>query len=178
MVLQNFIPSSGSSSNTDHLLGVEQYEANLSTASSSSRQAAVSGNNDLYYTYTYYYGNGDFYSGYGYVDAITGYYTGQVLSPSYNETYYEGYNPGYYYINSTYDYGVDNGVQNQVYVTGYYDAETASYASYLYDSSLSYGYGTGSSGLGSEVGYAYNYSLTNSDSLFGSQYYEADLYSA
>lgn len=95
MVLQNFTPSSGSPSNIDPLLG-GQYEANLSTASSSLRQAAPSGNNDVYYTYTYYYGNGDFYSGYGYADVITGYYTDQVLSPSYDETYNEGYNKSHH----------------------------------------------------------------------------------
>lgn len=142
----------------------------------SALQAVPNGISDVYYTFTYTYGNGDFYSGYGYADATFGYAPGQVFFPYYDETYYEGYNTGFYQITSTYDYGIDYGAQNQVYVTDYFDADTASYASYLYDYSFTVNYGYGAAGLGSEIGYAYNFSLTNSDPLFGYAYYEADLY--
>jgi hypothetical protein len=35
--------------------------------------------NDIYFSYTYDYGNGDFYQGYGYGDSSLGYYSGQYL---------------------------------------------------------------------------------------------------
>lgn len=171
------VPPAGASS--DPLLGASPQAAPPSTASTASFQAASAGTNDVLYTYYYFYGNGDYYQGYGYADASQGYYAGQYFSPVYDETYSQGYNPGSYYIATVQDYGVDYGAQNQVYVTQYYDAETAQFASYIQDYYTgTYGYGSGYSGLGSELGYAYNYSLTNNDPLFGYQYYEADLTTA
>ena len=107
------------------------------------------------YNFTYYYGNGDSYSGYGYV--LTGtYYAGQTISPYPNETG----NDGYYYIDSVY-YG-SGGSDGQVYVSSYYDGDT-SFSTYLVS-------GLGYSGLGSEFG---TVSGSSSDSF--SNYYEADL---
>lgn len=159
-----------SNKNFDPLTG-----ANLQ-ATNSALALSTAGNFDVQYTYYYVYGNGDFYYGEGYADASAGYQAGQYFYPINDETSYQGYNTGYYYIASVTNLGVDDGMQNQVYVRGYYDAETASYASYLYDYYTgAYGYGSGYSGLGSELGYAYNYSFTNSDVVFGAGYYEADL---
>ena len=138
------------SSNSDSYFGQGYYEADL-------------GNPDEYYTYTYTYNNGDFYTGYGYADVSDGYYPGY-----YSYTYNETGNSGYYYINSTFEYSFDYGYQDLTYVSDYYDAESGNYASYVS------GY-TGYSGLGSEYGYAYNSTSSNSDSYFGQGYYEADL---
>ncbi len=49
--------------------------------------------NDIYFSYTYDYGNGDSYTGYGYGDSSLGYYSGQYLTGYYNETY----NLAFYY---------------------------------------------------------------------------------
>ena len=81
---------------------------------------------DVGYTYTYYYGNGDNYSGYGYADAYQGYSAGQIIY-KYNETG----NWGYYYISSTTNYGYDYGLEGQVYISNYYDSESGNYASKL-----------------------------------------------
>lgn len=165
--------ATASNKNSDPLTG-----ANLQ-ATNSALALQTAGNIDVSYTYYYVYGNGDFYYGEGYADASLGYQAGQYFYPIYDETYYQGYNTGYYYIASVSNLGVDYGLQNQIYVRGYYDAETASYAPYLYDYYTgAYGYASGYNGLGSEVGYAYNYSFTNGDIFFGGGYYEADLTTA
>jgi hypothetical protein len=109
------------------------------------------------YSFTYYYGNGDSYSGYGY--ALTGtYYQGQNVGLYPNETGYDGY----YTIDSVYS-GYDSSVEGQVYVDSYYDGDT-SLTNY---STSGYGY----SGLGSESGTVYG-EYTN-DSF--SNYNEADI---
>lgn len=164
----------------DSLLGVNPQTAPPSVASLAVPQVASAATNDVLYTFYYVYGNGDYYAGYGYADANQGYYAGQYITPVYDETYYyEGYNPGYYYIATVADTGADYNAQNQVYVTQYFDAETYSFASYLQDYYTgNYGYGSGYYGLGSELGYAYDYSLTNNDPFFGTYaqlHYEADL---
>ncbi|UZO76894.1 hypothetical protein M8120_02240 [Microcystis aeruginosa str. Chao 1910] len=141
--------------------------------------ADTGGGNDIYFSYTYYYGNGDFYQGYGYGDNSLGYYSGQYKYTdeygyyNYNETY----NYGYYYIDYVYDYGYDlgySGSNTNIYVSSYYDGGgdydgvgTPSYT-YAYVSS-----GVGYYGLGSEYGYAYNSDYSNSDSYFDN-YYSAD----
>jgi hypothetical protein len=119
-----------------------------------------------YYTFTYTYGNGDSYSGYGY--ALAGTYTaGQTLEGYSNETG----NVGYYTINSVEAGTTSASENNRVYVTSYTDGDT------LYGETTNlYSYG-GSSGLGSEYGYAYTSSWSSYDSLF-SNYYEADLVTA
>nr|NCR74933.1 hypothetical protein [Microcystis aeruginosa K13-06] len=77
--------------------------------------------NDIYFSYTYDYGNGDFYQGYGYGDSSLGYYnSGQYLYYYPNET--SDY--GYYSIDSVYDYGYDTGYSGSntnIYVSSYYD---------------------------------------------------------
>lgn len=139
-------------SNTSSYFGGGYYEADLGT--------------DLYY-FTYNYGNGDSYSGYGYADTGT-YYTDQYIG--YNDGYYNetGYD-GYYYISSVFiGYG---GTAGSVTVDSYYDYDTG----YGYAGDVS---GSGDYGLGSESGNAYNYSYSNIDSVFGQGYYEADLYNS
>ncbi len=130
--------------------------------------------NDIYFSYTYDYGNGDSYTGYGYGDSSLGYYSGQSLYYYPNET--SDY--GSYYIDYVYDLGYDlgySGSNTYIYVSSYYDGggdydgvDSPSY-DYAYVSS-----GVGYYGLGSEYGYAYNYSYSNSDSYFNN-YYSADL---
>jgi hypothetical protein len=114
---------------------------------------------DQYY-FTYYYGNGDSYSGYGYASAGT-YTPEQVLSPYSNETG----NDGEYVIGEVYaGYGYywDEGY---VYVNSYYDGDSSGESAY-------YANGYGYSGLGSESGYAYDASYSN-DGYF-SYYDEVD----
>ena len=113
------------------------------------------------YNFTYYYGNGDSYSGYGYAAQGT-YAAGQVLGDYYNETG----NYGYYTIDSVDD--ATTGYRNYVYVTSYTDSDTG-YGLAGYVNS-----GTGYSGLGSEYGYAYDANGSSSDAYF-TQYYEADI---
>ncbi|MFM6004264.1 MAG: hypothetical protein ACKPA7_11950, partial [Sphaerospermopsis kisseleviana] len=119
-----------------------------------------------YYTFTYTYGNGDSYSGHGYALAGT-YAAGQTLVGYSNETG----SPGYYTINSVEAGTTSASENNRVYVTSYTDGDT------LYGKTTNlYSYG-GSSGLGSEYGYAYTSSWSSYDSLF-SNYWEADLVTA
>ena len=139
------------------------YEADLSI---------TSGEVDLYY-FTYTYGNGDLYQGYGY--AQTGTYTeGQRIDQTLqNETDNPG-NLGFYTIDLVYA-GASYSSANSVYVYSYYDGDT------------SYGWawsawGEGYEGLGSESGYAYaydyDYNYITTDPFFGNggdAFYEADL---
>jgi hypothetical protein len=125
---------------------------------------------DQLFSFTYYYGNGDSYSGYGFASAGT-HYSGKWLYGTYNETY----NYGYYYISYVSDLGYDSQWDGNVAVNSYFDAATD------YDGAGSGGYGTayytsgsGNSGLGSESGYAYNSSSSYSDIYFSS-YFSADL---
>jgi hypothetical protein len=131
-----------------------------------------------YYTFTYYYGNGDSYSGYGFADAGTYSPYSYVYSTAADPDFYnETFNYGYYYISDTYEYGYDLGssYQGLVYVTSYYDggSDYDGYGSPSYGSAYS-AYGSTNGGLGSESGYAYNSSYSNSDSYI-STYSSADL---
>ncbi|MFN5516500.1 MAG: hypothetical protein ACK5CA_17645, partial [Cyanobacteriota bacterium] len=117
------------------------------------------------YEFTYYYGNGDSYSGIVYA-AADAYSVGDIITYGYNETGEEGY----YSIT-----GVDEtvtGTEGQVIVTSYVDddmmfGETTDIYPTIYSSPSGY------SGLGSEYGYAYNANFSG-DSYF-TPYYEADL---
>ena len=110
---------------------------------------------DLYY-FAYYYPNGDAYSGYGY--APTGTFTpGQTLT---GYTHEDGY-VGTYQIGDVFS-GYDISLANQVEVSHYYDAETASYT-YV----QSY---TGYFGIGSESGYAYLFDFVDESNFFGYGY--------
>ncbi|MFM7370679.1 MAG: hypothetical protein ACKO2Z_23390, partial [Sphaerospermopsis kisseleviana] len=91
------------------------------------------------YNFTYYYGNGDSYSGYVY--AVEGTYTvGQTLEGYSNETG----NLGYYEIESIASVTLDSSYNNRVYITSYTDGDTG------YGTTTNIGYGFGGSGLGSE----------------------------
>ena len=138
------------------------YDANVNSADpyfSQYSEADILGNQK--YNFTYSYGNGDSYSGYGYA-AVGTYTAGQVLGGIANEIGYAG--------QYTIDF-VENtnaGYNGYVYVTSYTDGDTG----YGTTTNL-YNYG-GYSGLGSEYGYAYDANGYSSDSYF-SQYYEADI---
>lgn len=127
-------------------------------------EADLNVSTDLYY-FTYNYGNGDSYSGYGY--AATGTYsTNQYIGYADGLNSQTGYDD-YYFISAV--YGGQTGTTDSVSVYAYYDGDTG----YGVASSIS---GSGFSGLGSEQGYAYNSDFSNTSSLFGYYgYYEADL---
>jgi hypothetical protein len=94
-----------------------------------------------YYTFTYSYGNGDRYTGYGYSNLKT-YASGQKIFDNVaNETGFTGF----YSITSVIDKPGEIKNINQVVVDRYYDSErNATYTPAA---------GSGSKGLGSELGY-------------------------
>jgi hypothetical protein len=112
------------------------------------------------YTFTYNYGDGEYYKGYGYTQSGENFYTGQVINQSSpNETGYTGY----YVIDSARPTSLTN-YAGQVVVTEYYDKDTGftadmdssgGEAGHLHDNSLTWKFGTGNSGLGSESGLAH-----------------------
>ena len=110
------------------------------------------------YKFKYSYGNGDYYTGYGYAQSST-YKQGQILSDAVaNETGFKGN----YKILS-----VQNNVRaaniNTVFVDYYYDTERKSgYKPYS---------GSGTNGLGSELGYL---DPRDRSTYFGGKFYEAD----
>ena len=124
------------------------------------------------YNFTYYYGNGDYYQGYGY--AQDGQYSiGRLADPSLDSVANELGSDGYYEIDS-----IQNGtygVEGQVVVTSYYDGadgngeEFGGAYGFAYQAS-GYGY----EGLGSESGYAYDQNYISEDTYFDS-FHEANL---
>lgn len=136
------------------------------------------------YDFTYYYGDGEYYKGYGYTKAGENFQTGQVIyQPSPNETGYYGY----YIINSanpTSLTGYDGGVT----VTQYYDRDsgliadsdtTGGGAGHLHDTNLQWNWGIGNKGLGSESGFAHidghRYGFDTTSFAIFNNYSEADL---
>jgi hypothetical protein len=122
------------------------------------------------FNYTYHYGNGDSYSGYGYA-AVDTYAVGQTIDYGYNETG----NYGYYTIDSVELGNTSTGYNGYVYITSYTDGDT----SYAYGTTTNVGTNwgyplAGIYGLSSEYGYAYTAEGNSHDSYF-SNYYEADL---
>ncbi|MBD2138145.1 hypothetical protein H6F32_11215 [Anabaena sp. FACHB-1237] len=114
------------------------------------------------YNFTYFYGNGDSYSGYAY--ALSGTYSlGQLPDYYDNET---GSQQGYYVIDSVED--GENGTNGYVSVTSYTDADTG------FGTTTNIYSGLGYYGLGSESGSAFNANPWTGDHGFSS-YYEADL---
>ncbi len=115
------------------------------------------------YNFTYYYGNGDLYSGYVY--EMEGTYTvGQELGGYTNETG----NSGYYKIDSIGETTLDSSLNRRTYLTSYYDGDTG-----FGTTSNVYNYG-GYDGLGSEYGYAYDSNYFSADPYFRNDN-EADL---
>ncbi|WP_417040653.1 cadherin domain-containing protein [Cylindrospermopsis raciborskii] len=120
------------------------------------------------YNFTYRYGNGDSYSGYVY--APVGTYTQDQNIPVSNRN--ETGQTGSYTIDSFGEITTNISFNNLVYLTSYNDADT--------------GFGTttniwppqgtvsGSSGLGSEYGFAYDANFFSSDPYF-SNFFEADI---
>ena len=144
------------------------YDVNVNSADpyfSQYSEADILGNQK--YNFTYSYGNGDSYSGYGYA-AVGTYTAGQVLGGYANET---GYTEAYT-INSVELGNTNAGYNGYVYVTSYTDGDTGygTTTNVSHDWQGVNGYG----GLGSESGNAYDANGNSSDSSF-SQYYEADI---
>lgn len=163
--------------NIDDELTGDNYFTNASSAD------IYSTSGDQEFGFTYYFGDGDFYSGYGYTGSGT-YQPGQVIGQFWNDTN----NWGYYVIDYAYDLGYESIVDGSVYIHTYYDGATDA------DGMGGGGYGTafsafggGNAGLGSEIGEAYNYlydksgdnafSNTNSaDLILGDQQYNYTYY--
>ncbi|NLQ04564.1 Ig-like domain-containing protein, partial [Cylindrospermopsis raciborskii] len=127
--------------------------------------------NNIYFEFTYYYGenaNSDYYKGYGYAsrDYINAPGRYNALNPARNDTG----NTGYYDVTSVQsisDLGLRN-INTRIWVNEYFDRQTdqdgrgtGGYgkANYVW----SYG---GTTGLGSEEGYAYNLSFDGGDNRF------------
>jgi hypothetical protein len=114
---------------------------------------------DAYYTFTYQYSNGDTYQGYGYTPSFDGYYKDLII---YNAN-------GYYTIDYIQALSSKSSATGLVSVTSYYDADTKTSTSNVSAS--------GSSGLGSEKGNAYNAYYNNVATFFGNGgAQEADLF--
>lgn len=114
---------------------------------------------DVYVRFTFYYADSnDYYRGYGYDEEASGMYEG-LWAP---------YNNGYYYIEYTYNYGADYGLQDQVYINDYYDGNTGLNASYIGQTS----YGPWSD----EAGYAYNFNYSNWQSAYFDTNISANLF--
>src|SRR4028119_1822494 len=117
---------------------------------------------DQYY-FTYSYGNGDYYSGYGFANSGT-YFAGQTISAGTNEL---GLN-GFYTIDFLLsNFGSSSDVGN-VYTYAYQDSDTSaqSYTPFFFSKGLA----SGSNGLGSELDYIYSPGL--GQSAFGQTFYE------
>ncbi|HBL62659.1 MAG TPA: hypothetical protein DDZ80_31050, partial [Cyanobacteria bacterium UBA8803] len=117
------------------------------------------------YTFTYTYGNGDLYSGYGFANSGT-FATGQTFSPYANQL---GLN-GFYTITGVLtNYGSSSDV-GLVYVSDYFDGDASgqNYTPLYYSQGLASGY----IGLGSELDYISG-DITGFDD-FGRGFYEAD----
>ena len=115
-----------------------------------------------YFSFTYYYGNGDSYSGTVMANSNYGYYQGWKSQPQLNETG----NLGCYEITGTSSsYWI---VSGNVYVNSYTDGDMSN-GSYT---PLNNGYALGNNYLGSELGYIIK---TNVEAYkFGQGTYEAD----
>jgi Ca2+-binding RTX toxin-like protein len=118
------------------------------------------------YYFTYYYGDGEYYKGYGYTTSDSNYYAGQQIDqPSPNETG----STGYYVIDSVVPTDLTD-YNGWVVVTEYYDKDTHLIAdpggnsgaeepghlhNYPYDQPTDVNLGVGRQGLGSESGLAH-----------------------
>ncbi|MDX2215683.1 MAG: C2 family cysteine protease [Oculatellaceae cyanobacterium bins.114] len=114
------------------------------------------------YTFKYSYGNGDYYTGYGYAANGT-YASGQWL---YDNAPNETGNYGFYQITSLDTLSNSSGIDtvNTVWVTNYYNSEDSTH----YTPSNS----TGTNGLGSESGYLIS---SDASSYFRGRANEADI---
>lgn len=106
-----------------------------------------------YISFTYYYGNGDYYTGYGYTKG-TSYQSGSEIKGS---TVSSLSKTGKYVINYAYDYSYDYSSYG-LYASYYYDA---SYGTTVYTNSTKYTY----SGLGTESLSLYSYTSNWTSSL-------------
>jgi hypothetical protein len=117
------------------------------------------------YTFRYYYGNGDYYTGVVYASPTYGYYTGWKKTMT-NETA----NTGYYEIISMDYLGINSSSYGKVFVgTTYFDSDTAKF----YKPIDTVNNLVGTNYLGSESGYIIT--PGSSSSFFGYGYYEANV---
>jgi hypothetical protein len=121
---------------------------------------------DQSFGFTYYYGDGDYYSGSGYAPAGT-YTIGERISFFSNDTG----NDGYYNIDWVSNLGYETSRVNHIMIDSYFDSATDfdGYGDGGYGFA-SYFFGDGYSGLGSEHGEAYDESRT----LTGDNYFSND----
>lgn len=121
---------------------------------------------NISYTFTYNYGDGEYYKGYGYTTSDSNYYAGQRIDePSPNETGLTGY----YILDSVMPTSL-TGYTGEVVVTEYYDKDSNLIAdpggspggeepghlhNYPHNSSTDVKLGVGHNGLGSEAGLAH-----------------------
>ncbi|NMG22241.1 calcium-binding protein [Brasilonema bromeliae] len=121
---------------------------------------------NISYTFTYNYGDGEYYKGYGYTTSDSNYYAGQRIDqPSPNETGLTGY----YIIDSVNPTSLTD-YTGEVVVTHYYDKDTNLIAdpggnsggeepghlhNYPHNPSTDVNLGVGHNGLGSEAGLAH-----------------------
>jgi len=157
--------TTGGNSGTDYTLHLSSV--NTTVVSNAAR-----------YEFTYYYGNGDYYSGYGYTTNSKYIYQGlSEIEDTPNETGYTGY----YFINAVDPSQYDSSQVGKVFVTKYYDFETNILAQqtdpknfnsvdHLHEGNVegnqtSGNVGVGYYGLGSETGLAHhrghNYTFPN-----------------
>ncbi|MBM4276098.1 MAG: hypothetical protein FJ134_16830 [Deltaproteobacteria bacterium] len=125
------------------------------------------------YTFSFYYGNGDYYDGWVYAFAGD-YQTGGSYFLDNNETTPATGNQGYYQITGTELLGYTRYL-GQVFVTNYYDAETLA----LYTPASQSRRAAGRDGLGSEYDWIVGPDRLRKNTLspyyFGGGFYEADL---
>ncbi|MBF0375292.1 MAG: hypothetical protein HQL39_17995, partial [Alphaproteobacteria bacterium] len=104
---------------------------------------AADGSAGVVYTFRFTYGNGDFYEGFGYADAATGFATGT----QFDAVDQNGLTGTYQITSIEAQGGDDQAPDGTVVITNYFDAETGS--------SLSAS-GSGVGGLGSEAGHVFD----------------------
>jgi RTX calcium-binding nonapeptide repeat (4 copies) len=119
---------------------------------------------NIVYNFTYYYGDGEYYKGYGYTTSDSNYYTGQQIDlASVNQTG----STGYYVLDSVAETNLTD-YSGEVVVTAYYDKDTDLLADlnksggepgHLHNNpfnpSNDVNLGVGHNGLGSESGLAH-----------------------
>jgi hypothetical protein len=178
--------NSGASSEYIDITGLKtgDYFVEVSRYSGETSYTLEMNTPSVYYEFTYNYGDGEYYKGYGYTKAGENFHKGQVIyQPSANETG----NIGYYVIDSANPTSL-TGYGGQVVVNEYYDRDSYRIADtnpsggtsgHLHDKSLTWNWGTGDNGLGSESGLAHidghAYGFDTTTFAVFNNYSEADL---
>lgn len=182
--------NTGSSAEYIDLPGVKtkDYFVEVTKSSGDTNYVLEMNTPNVSYNFTYYYGDGEYYKGYGYTQTGENFQTGQTIyQSSPNETGFTGY----YVIDSANPTSL-KGYSGGVVVTEYYDFDSKLIAdpnkeggqqghmhNHPHNAATDINLGVGNYGLGSESGLAHidghTYGFdTNSFAVF-SNYFEADL---